>query len=75
MKVFELSLIALALIFATSCFFKPSEKSSNNEIVVLSTNNDNLDSMIKTSLNYKSIAAENLEQGRKYTLPVSFQKK
>jgi len=42
------------------------------QIVVLSTNSNDLDSLIKTSLNYKEIAAVNLQVDKKYTVPVTF---
>ena len=45
---------------------------ADKQIVVLSTNSNDLDSLIKTSLNYKEIAAVNLQVDKKYTVPVTF---
>lgn len=42
-----------------------------SEILVLSTNNEELDRSIKEILNYQKIAKKDLEAGKKYTLPVS----
>lgn len=47
---------------------------SNSEIIVLSTNNTELDNSIKSSLNYKKIAIDNLEYNKVYTLPVTLKK-
>jgi len=45
---------------------------ADNKIVVLSTNNEELDGVIKASLNYKALAAQTLKQETKYTVPVTF---
>jgi hypothetical protein len=41
-----------------------------NEIIIISTNNLELDEIIKSGLNYKSIDVSNLEYNKEYTLPV-----
>jgi len=41
-----------------------------NEIIVVSTNNKKLDNVVKSSLNYKKIAIEELEYNKIYTVPV-----
>ena len=43
-----------------------------NEIIVLSTNNQDLDQAIKSALNYRKISVSELEYNTVYTLPVSF---
>jgi hypothetical protein len=43
-----------------------------NEIIVLSTNNQDLDQAIKSALNYQKISVSELEYNTVYTLPVSF---
>ncbi len=48
---------------------------AKSEIIVVSTNNKNLDRTIKSKLNYKAINSGKLETFKKYTLPVSIQKK
>ncbi len=44
------------------------------EIVVLSTSEKELESMIKTRLNYKTLAQFTFEKYTKYTLPIIFDK-
>ncbi len=44
------------------------------EIVVLSTSFNNLDSTIKSKLNYKRLAVPELKPLEKYTLPIVFKK-
>lgn len=41
-----------------------------NEVVVLSTNNPELDLLIKSAFNYKKINASDLEYNKPYTVPV-----
>lgn len=41
-----------------------------NEIIVLSTNNEDLDGYLKTSLNDKKIDISKLEYNKEYDLPV-----
>jgi len=48
---------------------------ADSEVVVLSTNNDDLDSYIKMSLNYQTIEGHNLEANKVYLLPVTLIKK
>ena len=43
----------------------------NNEVLVLSTNDNSLDRVIKNTLNYKVLENLDLENGKKYTLPVT----
>ena len=43
---------------------------SQNEILVISTNNKELDSVLKSALNYKSISVTELEYNKVYTVPV-----
>ncbi len=44
-----------------------------NEIVVLRTNNQSVDSTIKRGLNYKELKSRDLEVNRVYILPISFE--
>lgn len=44
---------------------------SNSELVVLSTNNRDLDDNVKSVLNYKKVAIDDLEFNKVYTLPIS----
>jgi DNA-binding transcriptional MocR family regulator len=46
---------------------------SQNEILVVATNNQALDNVIKTTLNYRKIAVEKLEYNKVYTMPVLIQ--
>ena len=43
---------------------------SQNEVIVVATNNKDLDSVIKSTLNYKKIAVNDLEYNKVYTVPV-----
>ncbi len=45
------------------------------EIVVISTNEKEIEGLIKSRLNYKTLAQESFKPYTKYTLPVSFNKK
>ena len=61
--------------FDTELTFKISFiVNSNSEIVVLSTNNRDLDDSVKSALNYKKVAIEDLEFNKVYTLPISLKK-
>lgn len=44
------------------------------EIMVVSTNDKNLDATIKYKLNYKALSAPQLEMYKKYTIPVVIKK-
>lgn len=41
-----------------------------NEIIVVSTNNQNLDEILKSTLNYKKLSMNELEYNKIYTIPV-----
>lgn len=43
---------------------------SQSEIIVVSTNNQELDSVIKATLNYKKLALDKLKFNEVYTVPV-----
>jgi hypothetical protein len=43
---------------------------SSNEIVVIGTNDANLDNVIKSSLNYKKLDVSLLKKNEVYTLPI-----
>ena len=43
---------------------------SQNEVIVVSTNNRDLDGVVKSTLNYKKIAVNELEYNKVYTVPV-----
>lgn len=43
---------------------------AQNEIMVVSTNNQNLDDVLKSTLNYKKISMNDLEYNKIYTIPV-----
>lgn len=43
---------------------------AQNEVIVVSTNNLDLDSIVKNTLNYKKIAVNELEYNKVYTVPV-----
>lgn len=43
---------------------------TSNEIVVLSTNNEDLDGLFKSRLNYQHLDTEGLENNKTYTIPV-----
>ena len=47
---------------------------SNNEIIVMSTDQKNLDRSIKSALNYKKLKSSNIKVNMNYTLPVSLKK-
>jgi len=47
---------------------------SNNEIIIISTDHKNLDSGIKSTLNYKKLKSSDMEVNMTYTLPVSLKK-
>ncbi len=44
--------------------------SDQSEIIIVSTNNENLDSLIKSTLNYRKIAFNKLAFNKVYTIPV-----
>lgn len=44
-----------------------------NELIVVNTNNKNLDGLIKSAMNYKQIAVTGLEYGKIYTIPVKIE--
>ena len=43
---------------------------AQNEIIVVATNNRDLDNVVKSTLNYKKIAVNDLDYNRVYTVPV-----
>ena len=43
---------------------------AQNEIIVVSTNNKDLDEVMKSTLNYKKISMKELEYNKIYTIPV-----
>ena len=43
---------------------------SQNEVIVVTTNNKELDNVVKGTLNYKKIAVNELEYNKVYTVPV-----
>ena len=45
----------------------------NHEIVVLSTNNEKLDSKLKSNLNYKKIDADNIDAYQVYIVPIKLE--
>ncbi len=47
---------------------------TSNEIVVLRTNSKEVDKVLKSSLNYKSLENRDLEANKVYILPITFQK-
>ena len=47
---------------------------SKNEILVISTDNDDLDSNLKSVLNYKKLKSSDMNVGTTYTLPVKLKK-
>jgi len=47
---------------------------SNNEIIIISTDQKNLDSSIKSALNYKKLNSSDIKVNMNYTLPVSLKK-
>ena len=52
--------------------FMVNEKS---EIIVLSTSDKNLDNLLKSRLNYKTLEAGDLKYYKKYTIPIRVEKK
>ncbi len=46
---------------------------ADNEVVILHTNNDEADYLIKRTLNYKEIKENDLAVNKVYILPISFQ--
>ena len=46
---------------------------TSNEVVVLRTNDDDLDNVIKYGLNYKELKNKDLEVNKVYILPITFQ--
>ena len=47
---------------------------SFNEVVVIQTSSDEIDSVIKSELNYKTLQSRDLLVNKVYTLPISFEK-
>jgi hypothetical protein len=47
---------------------------ANNEIIVMSTDQKNLDSSIKSTLNYKKLKSSDMDINVTYTLPVVLKK-
>ena len=45
-----------------------------NEVIVTSTNEENLDNSIKSALNYKKLKSTDMEINQAYTLPVVLKK-
>jgi len=45
-----------------------------NEVVVLRTSDEDVDFLIKASLNYKELKNKDLEANKVYILPISFQR-
>ncbi|MGB4958062.1 MAG: hypothetical protein WBO36_01235 [Saprospiraceae bacterium] len=43
---------------------------AQNEVLIVSTNNKDLDNVVKVTLNYKKIAVDQLEYNKLYTIPV-----
>ncbi|MBK8346152.1 MAG: hypothetical protein IPL08_00510 [Saprospiraceae bacterium] len=43
---------------------------AQNEIIVVSTNNKELDSIVKSTLNYQKISIDELSYNKVYTIPV-----
>ncbi len=43
---------------------------AQNEVIVVTTNNKDLDSILKSNINYKKIAVHELEYNKVYTVPV-----
>ena len=43
---------------------------SQNEVIVVTTNNKDLDNVVKSTLNYKKISVNDLEYNKVYTVPV-----
>lgn len=47
---------------------------SKNEVIVLRTNNEEVDKLIKMNLNYKTLKSRDLKINEVYTLPITFEK-
>jgi hypothetical protein len=47
---------------------------SKNEIIVISTDNDDYDSNLKSVLNYKKLKSSDMNVGVTYTLPIKLKK-
>lgn len=47
---------------------------NNNEIVVMSTSNENYDGVFKGALNYKAVKAIGIQKFKVFTLPVTMKK-
>ena len=45
---------------------------SDNEVIVLHTNNEKLDSFIKSTLNYRSLKNDDLKVNQIYIMPITF---
>ena len=45
---------------------------SHNEVIVLQTSSDEIDSLIKSELNYKTLKNRDLQVHKIYTLPIRF---
>jgi hypothetical protein len=45
----------------------------NNELIVLSTNNEKLDSKLKSNLNYRKINADNVDAYQIYIVPIKLE--
>ena len=45
---------------------------SHNEVIVLQTSSDEIDSLIKSELNYKTLKNRDLQVHKIYTLPIMF---
>lgn len=48
---------------------------SHNEVIVVQTSSDEVDRLVKNSLNYKTLKNRDLEVNKVYTLPIRFEKK
>ncbi len=46
--------------------------SDKNELMILSTNADNMDKLIKAKLNYKKLSSHELDRNKKYSIPIRF---
>ena len=58
-------------LLAVVCFaFAANFVNAQNEVIVVSTNNKDLDAIVKSTLNYKKIAVNELEYNKVYTVPV-----
>ena len=47
---------------------------AKNEIIIMSTDQENLDSSIKSALNYKKLKSSDMKVNETYTLPVKLKK-